>query len=321
MVKKNYHLASAIIKHMDNTVPFASFLKQAIALLAPSKLFYFFLISFVILLLGTSKPGYADQNIKKQAQTKDPVVLINRGTDSKPIFDIRNNMFAPIEFELSADEFINMKSEPPLPIRKVIPANSTAHLSKLSQIQPDQTWSYTYTTRYVLGTPKARHLTGKPYRLPFGNIHEFLVSQAYEGERSHQHLKTKYAVDIEMPEKTKIYAARTGTVVEITNEHLDDSRKGVPPYLIRILHNDGTMAVYAHLQKGSATVGVGQKVHRGELIAISGPSYVENVKPHLHFIIQRNAGMKLESVPFQFLGANNTPITAKHGMQLRHPAY
>ncbi|MCW9023620.1 MAG: M23 family metallopeptidase [Gammaproteobacteria bacterium] len=278
-------------------------------------------VILLILSFVFSPLSYAEKQSEKKKTNSEPVVLINRGTDSNPVFDVRNNTFAPIEFELSADEFINMQGNPPLPIHKIIPANSTEHLSKLSPIQSEQPWSYTYTTRYVFGDPNTRHLTGKPYRLPFGPLKTFTVSQANDGERSHQHATTKYAVDIEMPEKTQIYAARTGTVIEITNAYLGNTKKGVPPYQVRILHNDGTMALYAHLSKDSATVHTGQKINRGQLIAVSGPSYIEGVNPHLHFAVLKNTGMKLESIPFKFLGINKTPITVKTGMQVRHPAY
>ena len=252
---------------------------------------------------------------------KSRVTLLNRGSDSQPVFDVRNDYPGPIEFELSADEFINMKSEPALPIRKVIPAYTTTHLCHFKQISLSEPWSYTYTTRYVPGKPGVHHLTGKPYHLPFDEIQQFVISQGFEGKRSHQTPATKYAIDIDMPEGTRVYAMRSGRVMEITRERLIDDPKSVPALQIRILHQDGTMGLYAHLKNGSIAVREGQRVQRGQFIAASGPSYREGVKPHLHFALLRNAGMRLESIPFQLTGFEGHAITPKAGMLLRHPPY
>ena len=36
------------------------------------------------------------------------------------------------------------------------------------------------------------------------------------------------------------------------------------------LHDDGTMALYAHLQRGGVIVAAGERVRRGQIIAFSG---------------------------------------------------
>lgn len=265
--------------------------------------------------------GYAAAAQNSHTEEKSQVTLINRGTDSQPVFDVHNNYYGPIEFELSADEFVNMKSKPALPVRKVVPAKTTVHLCQLTQVSTHKSWSYTYSTRYVLGKPGARNLTGKPYGLPFGEIQQFVISQGFEGRRSHQTLSTKYAIDIDMPEGTEILALRSGRIMAITRARLNNDKKTVPVLQIRILHQDGTMGLYAHLKKGSIAVHEGEQVHRGQLIAASGPSYQKNVKPHLHFALQRNAGMRLESIPFQIIGFSGSAITPKVGLRLRHSPY
>jgi len=206
-------------------------------------------------------------------------------------------------------------------VRKVIPAKTTVQLCQLVQISAHEPWSYTYSTRYVLGKPGIHHLTGKPYSLPFGEVQQFVISQGFNGRRSHQTLATKYAIDIDMPEGTEILAMRSGRVMEITRARLNNDKKSVPALQIRILHQDGTMGLYAHLKKGSIAVREGQRVRRGQLIAASGPSYKEDVKPHLHFALQRNAGMRLESIAFQIINFSGSAITPKLGLTLRHSPY
>ncbi|NOZ37017.1 MAG: hypothetical protein GXP11_02915 [Gammaproteobacteria bacterium] len=79
----------------------------------------FALSTLALLALGSLLvwPGHAAaEKNSHTAPPKSQVTLINRGTDSQPIFDVFNNYYGPIEFELSADEFVNMKSKPALPV-------------------------------------------------------------------------------------------------------------------------------------------------------------------------------------------------------------
>ena len=71
---------------------------------------------------------------------------------------------------------------------------------------------------------------------------------------------------------------------------------------VRILHDDGTMALYAHLATNGALVRVGQQVRAGQRIGLSGTTGF-TTGPHLHFVVQVNRGMRLVSIPFRMLGA------------------
>ena len=70
---------------------------------------------------------------------------------------------------------------------------------------------------------------------------------------------------------------------------------------VRVLHDDGSMALYAHLKRDGALAGVGQRVRRGDRIGISGNTGFSSA-PHLHFVVQVNRGGRLESVPFRMFG-------------------
>ena len=82
---------------------------------------------------------------------------------------------------------------------------------------------------------------------------------------------------------------------------LNRERYGGRANFIRILHEDGTMALYAHLREEGALVRVGQRVRGGQQIGLSGNTGF-TTGPHLHFVIQVNRGMKLESLPFRMRG-------------------
>jgi murein DD-endopeptidase MepM/ murein hydrolase activator NlpD len=169
-----------------------------------------------------------------------------------------------------------------------------------------------YSTSAALGSPMAVHSPARPYRAPFAVGTSFRISQAYPTRITHVTPDSAYAVDFELPDGTPIYAAREGTVI---NVHHDSFRGAAVPAMmdqanvIEILHDDGTIAVYAHLHWDSIRVHIGQHVALGEYIADSGNTGF-TTGPHLHFAVWRNAGSADVSVPVQFAGANLLPITA-----------
>ena len=57
--------------------------------------------------------------------------------------------------------------------------------------------------------------------------------------------------------------------------------------MVQILHEDGTIAVYAHLHWDSIRVRIGDHVSRGQYIANSGSTGFSS-GPHLHFAVIRN---------------------------------
>jgi murein DD-endopeptidase MepM/ murein hydrolase activator NlpD len=74
-----------------------------------------------------------------------------------------------------------------------------------------------------------------------------------------------------------------------------------------VLHEDGTMAVYAHLQPESVIVRPGQRVNTGQRLGASGNTGF-STGPHLHFALQVNRGMELVSIPFR-MDAPNGAVT------------
>ena len=175
-----------------------------------------------------------------------------------------------------------------------------------------------FSWRAVLGTPGATHRPRESYRVPFALGATFKVSQAYPLRSTHVTPDTEYAVDIAVPDGTPIYAAREGTVINVRH---DSFRGAADPAMldqantVEILHDDGTIGIYAHLHWESIRVQPGQSVRRGQYIADSGNTGL-STGPHLHFAVIRNAGMYAESVPVQFAGAAGAAITPQTGMML-----
>jgi len=242
-----------------------------------------------------------------------------RGVKNSPVFYAVNGYYGPVEIEFSLSESENIVSEPPLPARFLIPAFGEKETVHIRPARLDRKWSYRYQYRFVFGDPKAVHRQSATYLPPFEQGKTFVISQAFFGKYSHYLPGSEYAVDIPMPEGTKILAARSGIVMDITNDFFTggtDTSYGERANMIRILHDDGTMAVYAHLKLESARFPLGTAVSRGEFIAESGNTGF-STGPHLHFVIQRNRGMDLTSVPFEFEAENGSRVTPVQGMVLK----
>ncbi len=209
---------------------------------------------------------------------------------------VRNDLYAPVDVELKFEGVQNAVGVPDKPIRWVLPPRSQIRLATLAPRDPAQPLRYTPRLRHALGDPR---LLPKPYRYPLPwRGGPFRLTQGANGKYSHFTPKGRYAVDIAMPEGTPIVAARGGMVVRVEN---DQSGRGDNPSgnFVRILHDDGTMGVYLHLMKGSVAVREGQRIDAGSRIARSGNTG-NSTGPHLHFVVQRNVGLAVESIPFEF---------------------
>jgi murein DD-endopeptidase MepM/ murein hydrolase activator NlpD len=66
------------------------------------------------------------------------------------------------------------------------------------------------------------------------------------------------------------------------------------------------------LSWNSIRVVPGQRVERGEYLADSGNTGF-TTGPHLHFVVQRNGGGRILSVPVEFTGAGDAGITVRSG--------
>lgn len=128
------------------------------------------------------------------------------------------------------------------------------------------------------------------------------VGQGPLGRFSHQDAENRHAIDFSAPIGTPVIAARAGTVMQAEDRFRDGSGRQEETNFIRVLHTDGSMAVYAHLHQHSARVKPGQRVALGEQLAESGNSGYSTA-PHLHFVLQANTGMQLVSLPFRMRSA------------------
>ncbi len=209
---------------------------------------------------------------------------------------VRNDLHAPVDVQLRLEGVDNALGVPDGTIRRLVPARSEVRLLSLTPRDASRPLRYTPKFSHVLGDPDQQPVAYR-YPLPWQGG-PFRLTQGANGQYSHQTPQGRYAIDIAMPEGTPIVAARSGTVVRVENSQ---SGRGNNPAgnFVRVLHDDGTMSVYLHLQRGSVAVREGQRVETGERLARSGNTG-RSTGPHLHFVVQRNVGAAVESIPFEF---------------------
>jgi murein DD-endopeptidase MepM/ murein hydrolase activator NlpD len=209
---------------------------------------------------------------------------------------VRNDLYAPVQIELRLEQLDNVLGAPAKPINWVVPPRSHIRLATLAPRDAGKPLRYKPRLRYALGDPRLQP-TQTRYPLPWRGG-PFRLTQGANGKYSHFTPKGRYAMDIAMPEGTPIVAARGGMVIKTENSQ---SGRGNNPAgnFVRILHDDGTMGVYLHLQQGSVAVREGQRVATGSFLARSGNTG-NSTGPHLHFVVQRNVGLAVESIPFDF---------------------
>jgi murein DD-endopeptidase MepM/ murein hydrolase activator NlpD len=245
-------------------------------------------------------PGAAVLKLRERMVERiDQQVRLNvkkeKGTDS---LYVRNDLYAPVEIELKLSGVKNVLGVADQVIHRTIAARSNERLIALSPQQIGKAMSYKPSLRSIVGDPQ-RSANSFAYRYPLPWVGgPFRLSQGPNGPYSHFGAKSRYAMDIAMPEGTPIIAARGGMVIKTENSQ---TGRGANPSgnFVRVLHDDGTMGVYLHLMQGSVAVKEGQRVTVGSALGRSGNTG-NSTGPHLHFVVQRNVGLALESIPYEF---------------------
>ena len=232
-----------------------------------------------------------------------------------------NRYHAPIEVGLVFQSIEGVDyPHPDDDLRWLVPARSQLILLDLPSIGAVDSPSARYNYAYLPGDPAAEPDSDVTYRLPYAVGTSHTVSQAYPVSATHRTRDSMYAVDFSMPVGTDVVAARDGVVFDVATNNFkggpDAAQYADLANIVRILHDDGTFAVYAHLNWNSIRVSPGDRVAAGEYIADSGNTGFSS-GPHLHFAVLRNLGMRVESVPVRFRTASGAGIEPAMGATLK----
>lgn len=246
-------------------------------------------LAFASLLLACGAAGATDlARLSVHRQGREQVAVV------------ANHSAGPVEVELLADQWQGMDSEPGLPLRRVLAPGEQASLARLWPVAPGSRHELRLLT--IPGPPHAvpRDVV---YSLPVEES-RFELGQGFHGGYSHADEANRYAIDLIVEEGTPVLAARDGVVVASMSGHAEggaDRRLADRANYVRVLHEDGSMALYAHLREGGVAVRTGDRVHLGQVLGYTGSTGFSS-GPHLHFAVQVNGGMRLVSVPFRMIG-------------------
>jgi murein DD-endopeptidase MepM/ murein hydrolase activator NlpD len=145
------------------------------------------------------------------------------------------------------------------------------------------------------------------FKLPFPIGKSIVCTQGNNTSSSHNGT-AKYAFDFSMPIGSTVTAMRGGVVANI----VETNDNGNCPYVngacdascrnsynyVSIKHDDGTYALYIHLDKNGVLVNSGQVITQGQVIAKSGNSGCSS-GPHLHVMLT-NTSYYSQSIPMRF---------------------
>lgn len=254
----------------------------------------------------TDKPSTSKQAAKleyKSEKIKEAKFRLfnQQHADGEDWLMAENLYYAPVELSIKNGDAIQVL---------VIKALSIVKVGK-----SDEQGSFRYA--WYLGDPKANPSTHE-YSFPIDISLCPTITQGFNGRFSHQNVSSKFAVDIGANVGTDILTAREGVVMAVKDDYalggIDDFFMDKANF-VQVLHEDGTWALYAHILLGSAVVKVGDEVQVGDLLAKSGSSGYSS-GPHLHFVIRKNAGLKSESLPFEFRTRKGNLVQPNVGQKL-----
>ncbi len=251
---------------------------------------------------------------------KGEVVVSHELTENGMTFSAVNRFHAPMEVAIDFDSIVGVEyPHPDQRLNWVLPARSEQVVLELPVVAGVAAPAVLYRFIYLPGDPAAQPDIDYVFRAPFSAGYSFEITQTYPQSITHRTRDSMYAVDLAMPVGTDIVAARDGVVFDVASNTykggVDRSEYAELANIVRILHDDGTFAVYAHLNWNSIRVRPGERVRAGQYIADSGNTGFTS-GPHLHFAVLRNVGMRVDSLRVDFRGPNESRITPASGNTL-----
>jgi murein DD-endopeptidase MepM/ murein hydrolase activator NlpD len=139
---------------------------------------------------------------------------------------------------------------------------------KPGENKEDSSWEYRGKFNYHVGCKTRQHDDRVIYDLPYQRGQRYKVTQSDHGIKSHFD-ELVYAYDWQIPEGSRVHAARSGTVVDAF-DRLAEGKEKDPSSYVYISHSDGTIGQYRGLKYKGCFVKKGQKINKGDLLGLSG---------------------------------------------------
>jgi hypothetical protein len=238
-------------------------------------------------------------------------IEIEMRRDGDHVYEVAHNYYAvPVTMEWELARVDNLEPLSPTGGIATLPAAGVPGsigppvvLATLQIVDPSASFHRWLVLHERFGNPAALP-HAYAYRLPYRRGKTFSVLQGFHGAFSHRG-SNEFAVDFDCPVATPVLAARPGVVVAT-----HDAAQGAgttPDFLeyrrtnfVIVLHDDGTLGEYMHLAPSGVKVTPGQRIGRGDELALSGNTGFSST-PHLHFQVMTagDDGRSARSFRFQ----------------------
>ncbi|WP_411823592.1 M23 family metallopeptidase [Leptospira sp. 'Mane'] len=265
--------------------------------------------SFLLLIYLFSLTGLFSQSNRSESCAGEFVCIIEIETEDGVELRVKNknaNPWTRNSLKIEAN-VTNLESPIEFPLFTVIKGTDEALIAKFTAKEKGKYQYRSFAYRVRPGDWDAIHDDSVVYELPFEENKRIKIGQGYNGKATHKG-QFAYAVDFTMPIGTPVLAAREGYVVTSENKYTEGGLREdlwSKANFIILQHEDGTVASYAHLNRGGVAVRTGDKISRGQLIGYSGNTgYTQG--PHLHFEVHKpNKKFEVTTIPTVFKTQNS----------------
>ena len=237
------------------------------------------------------------------ASIKSPIQVIMLKTKYGYDLYLENHAYYDASIKFTTPKRKNFSSSAKLPFIGSFPAQSRTKFLSFTVQDPSKPASLQTKYTAQIGRVNPSYNENYVYALPYRRNRSYILTQGFNGKHTHKG-KSAYALDFKMAIGTPIHAMRDGIVVAVESKNTEHGYS--KEYMnkanhIVIQHDDGTMAMYAHLKPNGVKVKLGQKVVKHQYIGLSGNTGFSS-GPHLHVHISAIKSFRSgsQSVAFKF---------------------
>ncbi|NQY05912.1 MAG: M23 family metallopeptidase [Flavobacteriaceae bacterium] len=232
--------------------------------------------------------------------------VVKRYVNDSIHFDMTSSCYAPLLITIASRKVADSlsgftyKEKFLLPSFDTIPSIISVPETKFTDSTKISLGDYFKFLSYYGDPDNSKHDSNYLYTLPFKKGKKYEITQSFFGKFSHNHKASFHAIDFKLKIGDPVYAAREGIVIKTIDKYTKHGGKSFRDKAnkILIMHDDGTIASYVHLDYKGVLVKEGERAERGQKIGISGfTGYTSG--PHLHFVVREFGDV---SVPIYFEG-------------------
>lgn len=235
---------------------------------------------------------------------KNPVQMVSIKTKNGFELYLENNAYYDVSIKLVASKIMNLQASEPLPYFNSYPARSRSKVIEFEIIDSKKASAFKTQYSTMIGRLNPNYDNNYLYALPYKRGQAFTLTQGFNGNATHKG-KSAYALDFNLPIGSEVHAMRDGIVTALEEKHTEhgfSAEYASKANYIIIQHDDGTMAMYGHLNTNGVRVRLGERVYKHKFIGYSGNTgYSSGPHLHVHITAIKSFTTGANSIPFKFL--------------------